>query len=494
MAFRCCAGPSNRVTGTAALARDIIMVGLAGTSFDPSLPRFGGYILFPGDGAALEDIRALTDALRARDDPPPVLGLDQEGGVVARLRAGVETMPPMMALGAADDVELAQRAGEQVAFDLRRAGSTLDFAPVLDLALDPDNTVIGTRSLGSDPQSVAALGAAFARGLLEGGILACYKHFPGHGATSVDSHQALPVIEVDEATLRARDLVPFATVAGDAPAFMSAHVLVPDFDAQRPATLSRRIAHDLLRGEIGFRGAFVTDCLEMEAVAARDSVESAVEALAAGADLLLFSHNLALAVDAAQAVEAAVEDERISLERLQEAHARILRLRKAGAVPLPLDALDPHPGIGREIGRRAVTLLRGYPHSDPVASIAVSFGGTGAMLHRESPALEELLASIDPRADETNAILDKLAQRQRRPVVLARRTHRYPAQAQAIAQILDRYPDALVVSLLEPFGLRLFTNARHLLAAYGDDEASIGGLADVIFGGSMPTGRLPVSP
>lgn len=492
-AFRCRDRSSNRVSGTTALAYGVIMAGLDGTHFDSLPPRFGGFVLFPGDTAVIQDVRALTDALRAREDRPPVLAIDQEGGVVARLRQGAEPMPPMMALGAADDMELSQRAGEQVAFDLRRAGCTLDFAPVLDLALDPDNTVIGTRSFGADPQRVASLAEAFARGLLQGGILPCYKHFPGHGATPVDSHQALPIIDADEATLRFRDLVPFAMVAGNAPALMSAHVLVQAFDAQRPATLSPRIAHDLLRGEMGFGGALVTDCLEMQAVAVSESAQSAVEALAAGADLLLFSHDLDLAVAAAQAVEAAVSDGRVPLERLQEAHARVTRLREAGVVPLPLDALAPHPGVGREIGRRAVTLVRGLPHADPVASIAVSFGGSGAMLRREAPALEELSASIDPAAEETKVILDKLAQSQRRPLLLAQRARRYSAQAGAIAEILNRYPDALVVSLFEPFDLGLFGNARHLLAAYGDDEASIGGIADVIFGGSMPTGRLPVS-
>ncbi len=493
-AFRCRDRSSNRVSDTTALAYGVIMAGLEGTHLDSSPQRFGGYVLFPGDTAVLQDVRALSDALRGRDDLPPVVAIDQEGGVVARLRQGVEPMPPMMALGAADDFELSERAGEQVAFDLRRAGCTLDFAPVLDLALDPDNTVIGTRSFGADPQRVASIAGAFARGLLQGGILPCYKHFPGHGSTPVDSHAALPIIDADEATLRVRDFVPFAVVAGNAPAFMSAHVLVRALDAQRPATLSPRIAHDLLRGEMGFGGAFVTDCLEMRAVAVAESAESAVEALAAGADLLLFSHNLDLAVAAAHAVEAAVDDQRIPLERLREAHARVTRVREAGTAPLPLDALAPHPGVGREIGRRAVTLVRGLARADPVASIAVSFGGSGALLRREAPALEDLTASIDPAAEETNVILDELAQSQRRPLLLARRTRRYSSQAAAIAQILDRYPDALVVSLFEPFDLGLFGNARHLLAAYGDDESSIGGIADVIFGGSMPTGRLPVSP
>ena len=479
--------------GPAELARGVVMAGLSDMSFDASLPLLAGYLLFPRDGARLAEVRALSDALRGRDgDPPPVIAIDQEGGAVARLREGVEPMPSMMALGAAQDTELAQRAGEQVAFDLRRAGCTLDFAPVLDLALDPCNAVIGTRSIGADSQQVIAIGEAFARGLQQGGILPCYKHFPGHGSTSVDSHEALPIVDADESTLRTRDLAPFAAVAATAPAMMSAHVLVAAFDSQRPATLSHRIVHDLLRAELGFRGAFVTDCLEMNAVAARGAIESAIEALAAGADLILFSHDLQLAVAAPAAIEAAVGERRLPLERLEEAYARVMKLREAGTTPLALDAPAPHPFIGREIGRRAVTLLRGLPHADPVASIALSFGGAGTMLEREAPALQELVVSIDPASDEINALLSRIAESESRPLILARRTHRYAGQAQAIVQILDRYPDAMVVSLLEPFGLGLFANARHLLAAYGDDVASIGGLADVIFGGSMPVGSLPL--
>jgi beta-N-acetylhexosaminidase len=302
----------------------------------------------------------------------------------------------------------------------------------------------------------------------------------------------LPVIETDAATLRARDLVPFAGVAHGAPAMMSAHVLVRAFDADRPATLSPHIASDLLRGELGFRGVFVTDCLEMNAVAASGSVESGVAALAAGADLLLFSHDPALAHAATNAIETAVKDKRISLERLEEAYARVMKVRQAGAPPQPLDAFPPHPGVGREIGRRAVTLVRGVPHANPLSSIAVSFGAGGSLLAREAPALEELVFPIDPSSEDVRAIMARLADVERRPLVLARRPHRYPAQAEAVARILDRYPDALVVLLFEPFGVSLFANARHLLVSYGDDLASIGGLADVIFSGSMPSGRLPL--
>ena len=167
----------------------------------------------------IEEFRFFTDMLRAKSlETPPLIAIDQEGGPVARLRQGVEPIPSMMAVGATGDLELARRAGEQTAFDLRRAGCTMDFAPVLDLAIDPRNTVIGTRSFGAVPQRVAELGRAFANGLSGGGIVPCFKHFPGHGATSVDSHDALPLLASDESTLLERDLVPFAAVAREASA------------------------------------------------------------------------------------------------------------------------------------------------------------------------------------------------------------------------------------------------------------------------------------
>jgi beta-N-acetylhexosaminidase len=475
------------------LAHGVIMAGITGAHFEHSGPRFGGYLLFGGDGISLPAIRSLTDSLRSDTHTPPLIAIDQEGGRVARLHEGVEPIPAMMALGAADDIDLAGRAGEQIAFDLRRAGCTLDFAPVLDLAIEPNNTVIGTRSFGADPQRVASLGVAFANGLQRSGIIACFKHFPGHGSTAVDSHEAVPMVVADEATLRGRDIAPFAAVAREAPAMMSAHVVVHAFDAERPATLSRRIANDLLRGELGFRGAFVTDCLEMNAVAGSGSVRGAVAALVAGADLLIFSHDIGLAGAAAEAIELAVEQGRVALSRLEEAYQRVSRLREAGSAPLPVDEFPPHPGIGREIGRRAITLLRGVPHANPLSSIAVSFGGERRVLEPEAPVLEELLATLEPSSHEADTLLAALEARERRPILLARRAHSYPSQAKTIAQILDRYPDALVVSVLEPFDIALFPSARHVLAAYGDDVASIGGLADVIFGGSMPTGRLPIT-
>ena len=482
----------HRVNEVVNLARGVIVAGISGEDLDDAAPRFGGYLLFPSADAPIERVRALTDALRARHSgAAPIVAIDQEGGAVMRLRNGVEPIPSMMALGAADGLELAERAGEQIAFDLRRAGVTLDFAPVLDLALEAENSVIGTRSFGADPRRVAALGGALGQGLRNGGILPCYKHFPGHGSTAVDSHEALPVVDADERTLRARDLLPFAALAPEAPAMMSAHVVVRAFHPARPATLSHRIAGDLLRGELGFRGALFTDCLEMGAIGAA-GVAAGVEALAAGADLLVFSHRPDFASAAVDAIADAVARGTLARERLEEAYGRANALRAAGAPPRPVDAIAPHPGVGREVGRRAVTLVRGIGHADPIASLAVSFGSGGAALEREAPALALCEVSIDPAPDEMRGALTALETSGRRPLLLARRAHRHPGQVAAIARILDRYPDALVVSLLEPFDVPLFGAARHLLATCGDGVASMRGLADVIFGGSLPGGRLPL--
>jgi beta-N-acetylhexosaminidase len=482
------------VSEIAEKARGIILTGLSDLPTSREHAGFAGYVLFSRNGSSVSELRFFTDMLRAEYlDAPPIIAIDQEGGTVARLREGIEIIPSMMAVGAAGNLELAQRAGEQTAFDLRRAGCTMDFAPVLDLALDPGNTVIGTRSFGADPQSVATFGAAFGGGLARGGIAPCYKHFPGHGATSVDSHRALPVLDAGETTLLARDLIPFAAVAAKAGAFMSAHVLVPEIDPQRPATLSRQISTDLLRSKLGFDGVLVTDCLEMDALAGYGPERSAVEALIAGADLLLFSHHAELAIAAAAAIERAVDEGRLPLQRLEEAHRRVMRLREAASPPLPLDEFAPHPNVGREIGRRAVTLLRGIPEADPVTSVAISFGADAAALQHEAPVLAALNAPADPTPADIDRILTALSQNGRRSIVLARRANLHPAQAETIAKIVQLYPDAVVVSLMEPFDLPLFGAARHLLATYGDNAASIGGLADVLFGLSMPTGHLPVS-
>ncbi len=195
------------MTDLRALATGVICMGFDGTQIDPKLEQrlrdlpLAGLILFGRNIQSLAQTRALTDRIRSlwRN---PIIAIDQEGGRVARLRESVEEIPSMMALAATQDLSLARKAGEQLGFDLRRAGLNVDFAPVLDLALLPMNTVIGARSFGDDPAQVAQFGDAVAQGLRAQGIVPTFKHFPGHGGTDVDSHLDLPVIDLEEPALR----------------------------------------------------------------------------------------------------------------------------------------------------------------------------------------------------------------------------------------------------------------------------------------------------
>lgn len=299
----------------------------------------GGVILFarnieePGQVAELaRDLQSLGGEL------PLWVSVDQEGGRVARLRAPFTKWPPMATLGRSGDERLASRFAAALAAELSAVGITLDYAPVLDIHTNAKNPVIGDRALAEDAETVGRLGAAIVRGLQDNGIAACGKHFPGHGDTSADSHFELPVVEHPPDRIRRVEFVPFREAIRSNVAFiMTAHVLVPSLDEQKPATLSRTIVHGLLRDELGYEGVILSDDLEMRALAATYTVpEAAVEAIAAGCDGVLVcrhvvqdrAHDIDAQVQALEALIHAVEDERIPYGRIEDALARQRRAKE----------------------------------------------------------------------------------------------------------------------------------------------------------------------
>src|SRR4029453_19225778 len=211
------------------------------------------------------------------------VSVDQEGGCVARLKEPFTRWPPMATLGRSGSVELAARFGAALAAGLRAVGITLDYAPVLDIHTNPKNPIIGDRALAEDADSVARLGAAIIDALQTHGVAACGKHFPGHGDTSVDSHLDLPLVEHPPDRIRRVECVPFREAIRAEVAFiMTAHVLVPSLDDEKPATLSPRIVQALLRNELEFQGVILSDDLEMKAIAKTYTVpDAAVAAIAA---------------------------------------------------------------------------------------------------------------------------------------------------------------------------------------------------------------------
>lgn len=325
--------------------------------------QLGGIILFGRNIEAPEQVVELAHDVQSLATGMPLwLSVDQEGGRVARLRAPFTEWPPMAVLGRSGDPGLASRFAAALAAELSAVGITLDYAPVLDIHTNSKNPVIGDRALADDAAMVGTLGAAIVRGLQDNGVAACGKHFPGHGDTSVDSHYELPVVDHPPDRIRRVECVPFReAIRADVAFIMTAHLLVPSLDEEKPATLSPRIVRGLLREELDYNGVILSDDLEMDALAKTYTApEAAVEAIAAGCDGVLVCR--ARVNDRSQDIEAqatvlealihAVEDGRIPYKRLEDALARHRRAKERfladavhGATPRPGPRKDPRYGV-----------------------------------------------------------------------------------------------------------------------------------------------------
>jgi beta-N-acetylhexosaminidase len=332
------------------------MVGFEGTAASADVKHLirdlgvGHIVLFSRNVDRPEQVADLVRELQgiARDagqDLPLLVAVDQEGGRVARLREPWTLWPPLRALGLTGSEDMARRVGRALAHELGSCGIRYDFAPVMDVDTNPRNPVIGDRSFGGDPDLVGRLGVAMIRGLQDGGVAACAKHFPGHGDTEVDSHLDLPTVDHSRARLEDVELRPFrmAIEAGVA-TIMTAHVLVRELDDRLPATLSPRLIEELLRKEMKFPGVIVADDLEMKGVAGRFGPEpAAVLAAKAGCDLLPVSKSPDAQVTSIEALVRAVEAEEISWAAMDDAAERIRRLKERFVLP----HRDPDPKEAR---------------------------------------------------------------------------------------------------------------------------------------------------
>ena len=351
----------------------LVVAGFAGRTMPVELRALarefdlGGVILFARNVEAPLQVAEL--AREARELPtglPPWVSVDQEGGRVQRLRAPCTEWPPFASLGRSGDPDLAGRFGRALARELRILGITLDYAPVLDVHTNPDNPVIGDRAPADDPARVAALGAAVIRALQQGRVAACGKHFPGHGDTDLDSHEALPVVEQERGRLDEVELAPFrAAIEAGVAALMTAHVRYPALDESSPATLSHAVVTGLLRDDLGFREWIVTDDLSMGAITAHRTVpDAAVDALRAGCDgLLLCDPDPEMQAAVIERLIRAVEDETLPERRVEDALRRQRRVKERfldgdrewrPPRPRDLDAVlgcDEHQAVADEMRR-----------------------------------------------------------------------------------------------------------------------------------------------
>ncbi len=455
-------------------------------------------------------IASLNAALRA-ESADVIIAIDEEAGDVTRLEAHTgSSRPGNLALGTADDVELTASVARHLGLELASLGVTLDFAPDADVNSNPNNPVIGVRAFGSDSELVARHTAAWIRGLQSAGVAACAKHFPGHGDTGVDSHHDVPVITADRAALDACELPPFrAAIAAGVKAIMTGHLVVPAIDPDRPATLSRAILTDLLRGELGYDGLIVTDAIEMQAVARQYGLAGAtVAAVAAGADLVCVGGELAGEETAAGLRDAIVEAVRSGLlpeERLADAASRVAALgawsRQQRSLPrAPLGGSHPGLPAARRALRAHAAATAPWPLTSPAYVVELS-PDMNMAIAPETPwgvlaPLRDLMPGTDgvrvpaPEFEGDSAVGAAIDAALRaaagRPLVLGvRDAHRHGWMSAAVRQALATRPDAIVVEM----GVPGTPVAANQISTYGASTACATAAAELL-AGVVPTGIL----
>ncbi|NUN16425.1 MAG: beta-N-acetylhexosaminidase [Myxococcales bacterium] len=312
--------------------------GFVGTEPTPWIEQFlrdwqgAGYILFRRNMESAADLRSLNERLwKLAGAMRPLALVDQEGGPVLRLGDRGSPVPAMAEVGRTQDPRIARAFGRLLGHEVRAVGFSVNCAPVLDVHTHPHNPIIGRRAFSTDPHWVGVMGEALLLGLHDAGVLACAKHFPGHGDTALDSHLDLPVVSADRKRLYEVELAPFRHVLArrDPGMVMTAHVLYPSLDPELPATLSPHVL-TILRKELAYDGVVVTDDLEMQAVSDRYTMEQVVEyGLRAGVDLFLICHDETKQRLAIEAAIRLVESGVVSKERIANSVRRIARIRSS---------------------------------------------------------------------------------------------------------------------------------------------------------------------
>lgn len=494
----------------------------------------GGLCIFnPSQVGTVEKQAELTNRYQASSPRVPlIISMDLENGLGMRLRNTAISYPRAMMLGALQDNRLIYDMGKEVARQCRRLGVHINFAPVADVNNNPGNPVIGERSYGEDRHNVAAKAYQYMAGLQDGGVLACAKHFPGHGDTDMDSHYDLPLIKFNRARLDSLELYPFRMLAKNGVgSFMVAHLEVPALDSRpnRPTTLSRAVVTDLLRKDIGFEGLIFTDAMEMEGVKKFFPNGSAdVEAFKAGNDVVLLPADMPATW---AAIQAALKDGTLDREQLHTSVKRVLRAKfrlglttpqRVNLTNLQNDLNTPESYLlKRKIVAAAMTLVRddknlvGFPNLENIRFASIAVGDTNRTVFQTycgyyAPVNHFNMAKSTDSLTQTR-LLDSLRQYD---VILASlhgmRTGPLPYKTTkmeagvdtmygltpsqvAFLQRLSQQNTVVLTVFGNPYTLRWVSNASVVLEAYTEDPMAQEYAAQSLFGASDINGILPVT-
>jgi len=500
----------------------------------------GGFVWF---SANVYETAMLNKRLQAASKIPLLISADLESGIGMRM-ADTTYWPPAMAVAATGDPSFAERQGKATAIEAKALGINHILAPVADVNIDPDNSVINTRSYGEDPKDVARYVAAFVRGVRSEGVLATAKHFPGHGDTKVDSHRALPVLDVTRKRLDEVELVPFrAAIDAGVDSVMIGHLAVPALDptpapvrtdnvrenryadineapknASLPATLSHAMIEGLLRKDLGFRGLVVTDAFDMGGLTEHfDAGEAAVRAIEAGEDQILMPANADAAI---AAVKAAVKSGRIPMSRIDESVKRILEAKSRVSHSVAdsdeifriVDS-DASRDLANDIATKALTLLRLEDGALPlkkesrVLELVISdFSESSNPLAEMDRDLRKRLANapqvvlIDAHTCDTTAAIDAAKNADVVLIALAVRARSgagriaVPEPARKTIELLAAMPVRKIgISFGTPYLLREVPSLPTYICAYGPQPILQAAVNRALFGETKFTGHLPVT-
>jgi len=503
----------------------------------------GGFVWFT---ANVYETAMLNRRLQASSRIPLLISADLEAGIGMRM-ADTTFWPPAMAVAATGDPTLAERQGKATAIEAKAIGINHILAPVADVNVDPDNSVINTRSFGEDPNDVARYVAAFIRGVRSEGVLATAKHFPGHGDTHIDSHRALPILTVTRERLDQVELVPFrAAIDAGVDSVMIGHLAVPAVDATPapiradglrenryaldanetpknatlPATLSRTMIEELLRKQLGFKGLVVTDAFDMGGLTEHfDAGEAAVRAIEAGEDQILMPTNADVAI---AAVKEAVKSGRIPMSRIDASVARILeaKSRVSHAVADPDEIFrivdsDASRTLANQIATKALTLVRredgAFPltketrvlvlvisdfaeASNPLAELDRDLrrrlAHTPKLIMLDGHACADDIAPVLDAAKNADVVLVALAVRARSG---AGRIAVPQVARTAIEQLAALPVRKIGIAFGSPYLLREVPSLPTYICAYGPQPVLQSAVNRALFGETKFTGHLPVT-
>ncbi len=475
--------------------------------------RAGGVILFARNVESPAQLARLTRSLHEAAKYPLLIGIDQEGGTVARLRQQFSESPGAMALSAAvDGPELAERVSEMLAVEMSALGINWDFAPALDIAYNAANPAVGTRSFGTDSHRVAEMGGAAVRGFQRGGVAACAKHFPGLGNTAIDTHLALPVLDTSLEQLRKNDMQPFRTpIENGIASIMTTHTIFSALDAELPATLSPVIIQRLLREELHFKNVVASDCMEMKAIADHYTPgETATLGALAGLDIILFSHTRAMQEAAYDGLLEAVKSGRISMDIVEGANQRIAALKAAYPAHNPdltVIKKPAHLELALKAARAGTVLLQdnGLLPLDKDA-VLVEFAsqldsgilesggvsGFASAVRQHFPNIPTISFGSDGYSLSTIEQAKQAAQSASVLVLATRSANINPEQLTLGKQLMSMAKQVVLVCLRNPYDAGVLPGAGTVICTSGDSQPSLEAAAEVLAGVFKPNGKLPV--